>query len=287
MSDSAYVVEVTRENFVQTIIEASQSAPVLVDFWADWCSPCKVLMPILSALAEEYDGAFTLAKVNTEELPELAQQAGVRNLPTVMLFRDGQPVDAFTGALPESQIREFLTKNDIHSSVDQRLPQAKALAERGDLEGAIALLNSLVAEDSSNGEALLALAQIAIQKGENDTAEALIQQIPDDFEDKVEVDRLKGMITFSQLVDKERNLTELTEAMQSGNADSATQYQYAIHSAIVGDFELALQTLLKLMQTDRAYDDGAPAKGLITIFDVLGSGPLVAKYRRQMFNLLH
>ncbi len=287
MADSAHIVEANEQNFQQTILESSMQQPVLVDFWADWCGPCKSLMPILEKLADEYDGAFKLAKVNSDENQQLAAQAGVRSLPTVMLFDQGRPVDMFNGALPEGEVRAFLEKHDIHSAVDQRLPQAEMLLQSGDTDGAIELLNQLVAEDGQNGDALLLLARAAVQKGENDSATSLLEQLPDEHARKPEAAQIKGMIHFTREVDASRDFAELAAAVAAGDADSETRYQHALQLCLQGQFEPALEALLKLMLDDREYGDDAARKLLINIFDVLGSDPLVNQYRRRMFALLH
>ncbi|MCA9800319.1 MAG: thioredoxin, partial [Cyanobacteria bacterium HKST-UBA04] len=139
MADSSYIVNVTTDAFETQVIRASFNHPVLVDFWAPWCGPCKSLTPILEKLADEYAGAFMLAKVNTDEEQMLAAQVGVRSLPTVVLIKDGQLLDQFMGALPEGQVRQFLERH-IEKPVASPLEQAESLLERGEFEQAITFL---------------------------------------------------------------------------------------------------------------------------------------------------
>ena len=138
MAESPYIIDVTRDNYAQ-VMEASFKVPVLIDFWASWCQPCQVLMPILARLADEYQGKFLLGKLNTEEQQEIAAQFGIRSIPTVKLFRDGQPVDEFMGALPEGAVRQFLDRHVARES-DTQLDEARDLLRTGNTDGAIALL---------------------------------------------------------------------------------------------------------------------------------------------------
>jgi putative thioredoxin len=161
------------------------------------------------------------------------------------------------------------------------------LLEEGQLDDAIAILNELVSEDGQNGEALLLLARAAVQKGENASAEALLAQLPEEQARKPEAAQLKGLIHFSKEVDSRRTFAELNAAVESGEADSETRYQHALQLCLQGQFEPAMEALLKLMLRDREYGDDAARKLLINVFDVLGSDPLVSKYRRRLFAMMH
>ena len=139
MTQSQYIYEVDTENYGRIVVEGSRSVPVLVDFWAEWCQPCKLLMPILARLAEAYQGKFILAKINTEEQQAIAAEFGIRSIPTVKLFRHGEPVDEFMGALPESEIRAFLDRH-IPRESDQLVAQADQLIQAGKTEQAVKLI---------------------------------------------------------------------------------------------------------------------------------------------------
>ena len=166
MAESPYIIDVTRENYAQ-VMKASFEVPVLIDFWASWCQPCQALMPVLAKLADEYQGKFVLGKLNTEEQQEIAAQFGIRSIPNVKLFRNGQPVDEFMGALPERAVREFLDRHIARES-DVTVQEAREKLAAGDADAAIALLNQARAADPDNPRVVLALAgaQAAADGGE-------------------------------------------------------------------------------------------------------------------------
>ncbi|HBR97673.1 MAG TPA: thioredoxin [Gammaproteobacteria bacterium] len=288
MAESPYIIDVNEQNFVQVVMEGSRQVPVLVDFWADWCNPCQMLMPILAKLAEEYQGGFILAKCNSDQNQNIAMQLGVRSLPTVKLFKDGQPVDEFMGALPESEVRAFLDKHvqGAGAPVDDRVEQAMFAFQQGDVEGAKALLIEAYNTDPSNGQTALALGQVCMATGDYESAERVLNHLDEKDANSDEGLRLKGMLTLSQADTSDKTLEALAAEVEA-DTGSESRYHYAIKLALSGQIEDALEQLLTLMQKDRDFGDDAARKCLITLFDVLGGDPLVGRYRRRMFNLLH
>ncbi len=289
MPDSPFIHEATPENFVQIVIEGSKNVPVLVDFWADWCQPCQMLMPILAKLADEYQGKFILAKVDTEAHQAIAMQLGIRSLPTVKLFINGQPVDEFMGAQPESVVREFLGKyieagGNSEASLSE---QAMHLFDAGDTQGANTLINTALEQDPENNQAWLALAQLALASGEYDKVTIALDKLPADERKKPEASRIAGLLKFSELADSQIDFNTLTQQAEDGAIDTEGRYQLAIHSLLQGAAEQALQQLLLLLQQAPEWREGEARKSLIAVFDVLGTDPLVSQYRRKMFNLLH
>ena len=280
MADSPYIIEVNEQNFIQVVIEGSQQVPVLVDFWADWCAPCKALMPILAKLAEEYGGKFILAKVNSDENQNIAGQMGVRSLPTVKLFKAGQPVDEFMGALPESQVREFINKHieANGSATDGRVEQAMMAFQQGEVESAKKLLTEVYNEDPKDAQTALALGQVCMASGDYESAESVLKNLSEQDANSTEGLRLKAMLTLSQADTTDKDLATLAAEVKAGD-DSESHYHYAIKLALQGQLEDALDELLRLMQKDREFGDDAARKCLITLFDVMGDDPL--------FNLLH
>lgn len=285
MSDSPFVIEVTTENFHQ-ILATSQQVPVLVDFWAEWCQPCKLLMPVLAKLAEEYHGKFLLAKLNTEEQQELASHFGIRSIPTVKLFRDGQPVDEFLGALPEAQIRRFLDKHIARES-DAAVAQAKETLLAGDGTGALELLTAARQSDPDNPRVTLMLAQAQAALGNVQTALDTLEDLPPDEQRKDEVARLRSQLYFEDLVANAPSAATLRSRLAKSDADSEARFQLAVRNIVDQEHEQAMQALLQLMQQDRHYGDDAAHKALVRLFELLGDDPLVSRYRARLASLLH
>jgi putative thioredoxin len=287
MADSEYVVEVTAENYAEIIVEGSRSVPVLVDFWAEWCQPCKMLMPTLAKLAEEYQGKFLLAKINTEEQQELASQFGIRSIPTVKLFRDGQPVDEFMGALPEAEIRTFLDPHVTHES-DNLVVQANELIQQGDTDAAVALMEEARRSDPGNPRTLIAYARLQAALGAVDQAEAALKELPPEEQDNQEVAGLRAQLRFDNIARSAPEPAELATSLEADPGNSEARYQLAAHEVMNGRYEEALEQLLTLLRKDRNYGDDAARKGMLAIFDILeGSGELVNRFRSRMFNALH
>lgn len=286
MADAPNTVTVTAENFQSLVLDASYDRPVLVDFWADWCAPCRMLMPILAKLADEYRGRFTLAKVNTEEQQALAAQFGIRSLPTVQLFISGQPVDQFMGALPEGQIREFIDRHLPRPS-DGLLAQAQGFMAAGDLESAQILIDRAREQDPENARLALADLQLLAARGQIDEAQSAIDRLPIDLANEPEVLALRAQLRFiAELADAPPE-AELVTRLADHPHESLTRYQLAAYQVMRGDYEAALENLLTLMKRDRAFQDDAGRKGMLAVFDLLGAGDLVARYRAKMMNALY
>jgi putative thioredoxin len=287
MADSPYVVVANAENFYTLVLEGSHERPVLVDFWADWCAPCRMLMPVLAKLADEYHGKFIVAKVNTEEERELAASFGIRSLPTVQLFKGGQPVDQFMGALPESQVRELLERHLPRES-DDLVTQAQRLLEAGDLKGAEARLERARAEDPDNPRIHLADVRLKAASGDARGAEEMLEHLPLELVSDPEVAALKGQLRFANVIADAPPEAQLTARLESNPNDSEARYQLAARLVARGDIEGGLKNLLQLMKKDRSYGDDAARKGMVMVFDMLGgTGDLVARYRSQMLNALY
>jgi putative thioredoxin len=287
MAQSPFVVTVTTANFESVVIDGSFDRPVLVDFWADWCAPCKSLMPILAKLADEYNGQLILAKVNTEEEQALAAHFGIRSLPTVQLFKSGQPVDQFMGALPEAQVREFLERH-LPRAGDGLLVQALGMIAAGKLDQAATLIERARAEDPANARVALAEAQLAAARGDMDGATALLERLPIELAKDPEVAALRGQLRFAAALVGAPAPAVLTARLAANANDSEARYLLAAHSVLAGDFAGALEGLLALMKRDRSYGDDAGRKGMVAIFDLLGGqGDLVSRYRAKMMTALY
>lgn len=287
MADSPHLVAVTAQNFRQVVIEGSYERPVLVDFWADWCAPCRALMPVLAKLAEEYHGRLLVAKLNTEEEQALAAQMGIRSLPTVQLYRDGRPVDQFMGALPEAQVRAFLEPYLPRES-DGLLEQIGDRLMVGDLAGAQAALDLARAKEPDNPRLFLVQVQIQAASGDTQGAETLLERVPLELAKDPEVLALRGQLRFANLAAGAPSEDELATRLAANPKDSEASFLLAARQAATGDFATALASLLALLKRDRAYGDDAARKTMILIFDLLGGeDPLVTAYRGKMLSALY
>lgn len=286
MADSPYIVEITAQNF-QQVVEASHKVPILVDFWAEWCQPCKMLMPILAKLVDEYQGRFYLAKLNTEQEQALAAQFGIRSIPTVKLFINGEAVDEFAGALPEAEIRKFLDRN-IPRPSDGAVAAAQQLLEAGDSEQATQLLTETLNADPDNHRVRIALAQTHASAGNSAMAKEVLDTLPEDQLDNPEVASLRAQLQFSAGSEGIADAAELEARLAADENDSEARYQLAVHRINTREYEAALELLLELMRRDRQYEDDGARKTMIQIFEMLGSGnPLVPRYRSKMMNLIY
>ncbi len=287
MSDSPYIYNVTIEDFESLVIQNSFKHPVLVDFWADWCQPCQSLIPVLHKLAEEYQGAFTLAMVNSDEQGELAAQAGVRSLPTVKLFVDGQMVNEFMGALPEAEVRKFLDPY-IKTESDQILTDAIQAFGDGKEQQALEMLNTALANDPQNSKLKINIAKLVANQSDFESAIALINTLSDEEKEQPEV---KEILTQIKLADQLKDLgdpAELEQRIKDNPNDLDALLQMSTYLNAGGNHEAAIKILMQIMVKDKSFNDGAGQKGLIEIFDMLGGeNPLVQTYRRKMFTLLH
>ncbi len=287
MSSSAHVVTVTAENFYQVVLEGSQERPVLVDFWADWCAPCRQLMPILAKLAEDYRGRFLLAKLDTEAEQEIAAQFGIRSLPTVMLFQGGQPVDQFMGALPEAQIRAFLDQH-LPGGSDSVLDEAAALITAGNTKRAAKLLDKARADEPDNQRLFVLEVQLKAANGDMAGAEALLEKTPLELADDPELAAVRGRLRFAAIVADAPKPKVLERTLAEDPSASEARYQLAAHLIANGDFEAGLEQLLTLLKKDRGYGDDAARKAMIMAFDLLGGqGDLVSRYRGKMLSSLY
>ncbi|MDH3351050.1 MAG: thioredoxin [Gammaproteobacteria bacterium] len=285
MADSPFVIDVTQENYPQ-LMEASFKVPVLLDFWASWCQPCHILMPILGRLAEEYQGKFLLGKLNTEEQQEIAVQFGIRSIPTVKLFRDGQVVDEFMGALPERAVREFLDRHVARES-DVQVATARERLLAGDAESAIALLIEARQADPDNPRVTVALARAQAATGDIDAAEATLDSLPANERDKPEVTTLRNHLFFEGQVAGAPAATDLETRLTAHPGDHQALFHLALRKVIDQDYELAMELLLRLMQEDRNFKEDAGRRTLLKVFELLGDDPRVSRYRRRMASLLH
>ncbi len=287
MADSRYVFEVTHATFSEMVLESSRRVPVLVDFWADWCAPCHMLVPVLAKLADEYQGKFVVAKVNTDQEQELAAQYAVRSLPTVKLFRNGEVVDEFMGALPEGPIRELLERHVLRESDAVRLEAIEA-HERGDSDKALAMLHEARAQDPDNHRVVVDLARVLMDRSEFSEAESLLRSMPLSTQMEPAITALLSRLEFAATAREAASPETLEQRITEDPADIEARYQLSAHQVLAGSYEQALQQLLEILRRDRSFRDDAARRAMVAIFEILGNeGPLVGRYRTLMAQALY
>jgi putative thioredoxin len=287
MSSSPYIFEATVENFQQQVMEASATTPVLVDVWAEWCAPCKQLMPLLEKLADEYQGAFLLAKVNADQQEQLTSSLGVRSLPTVILVKDGQAVDGFNGALAESEIRKVLDKY-VEAPAEDPYEKAHGLWEEGNLDGALAILGDMNQKDPENLKVLIDLAQIKAEMGELDTAEQIYNSLPPEEKLQHQAKQLAARIKFLKQSAELPPQTDLEMALEQDPKDPNALHMLALHNVLKENNAEAMELLLRLMQVDSKYKNEVAKTTLVELFEKLGNNNAdVRTYRRKLYTLMH
>ena len=286
MNATAHIVEIDESNAQQLLIEESMTRPVIVDFWADWCGPCKQLMPILEKLAEEYQGAFLLAKVNADEQQMLAQQLGVRSLPTVMVIKDGQPIDGFSGAQPESAVREMLDKH-LPPPQAGALAEAEQLLADGDIPGALALYRSAWEESGQKLEMTLAYATALVSVNRLDEAETVLQGIRLADQD-ARYEQLMAQIELGREAARSPEVEALEAALAASPDDHATRVKLAVQLSQVSQYREALEHLLTVLRADKDFNNGEVRKVYLDTLATIGKGdPLAAEYQRKLFSLMY
>ncbi|HXX13198.1 MAG TPA: thioredoxin [Burkholderiales bacterium] len=285
---SAFARDITTADFDQIVIQGSKQQPVLVDFWAPWCGPCRALTPVLERLAQEYEGRFVLAKVNSDENQELAREFSIRSIPNVKAFVDGQLADEFLGALPESAVREFIDRL-MPTPGELTRREAAARAAAGAPEDALALLASAAEREPNNDavqvdriELLLDLARVADARAVASRLGPLAARNP----------AVARALARLQLVDDasaDANVDALEKRVQANPDDLEARLRLAKLHAAQQRYEPALEQLLEITRRDRSYGDDAGRKTMLAIFDLLQSqqAELVSRYRRLLASALH
>ncbi len=275
---SAYVSDVDQADFNTAIIERSKTVPVVVDFWAEWCGPCKQLSPVLEKLADEYNGAFELAKIDVDANQELAQQMGVQGIPAVVAFSGGQPVDSFQGALPEPQVREWLS-GFARPAMRDGLELAMQMLDRGDEAGAEQALRALLAE-TPDAETALTLATLYIDQ--NRMADAI--EVLEGVEGSPEADQLRSIAAMAMTAGE---ADSLAAQLETNPDDVGLQIRYAVSLAGGGKHEEGLERLLDIVYAGGDSRDDARL-AMISVFDALGPAhPAATEYRRRLANALY
>ncbi|CCQ75297.1 thioredoxin [Magnetospira sp. QH-2] len=273
--------------FTTDVLEASRSVPVIVDFWAPWCEPCKTLGPALEKIVKQMAGAVRMVKINVDENQNLAAQMRVQSVPTVYAFKDGQPVDAFQGAVPESQLRAFVDKltDGAQSPLEAALEQAKALLDGGDPQNAASLYNQVLQAEPEQVAALAGLARCLIASGDTDAAASFLDGLSDKLKMMSEIQAARSALDLAGTGGGD--VAALQAKLDSNPDDNDARFDLANSLYAAGDAEAAIEQLLDLVKRDRGWNEEAGRKQLVKLFETLGhTHPTTVAARKRLSTLL-
>ena len=284
---TSHMFEANAQNFETDVMQRSMQTPVLLDFWAEWCGPCKILGPMLEALAAEFNGAFLLAKVDVEAEQELGAAFQIRSIPTVVLVKDGQLLDGFQGALTDGQLREFLK----HHGIEPIAIEEDAVAAEDVLPPAVDPLAEVARlrldiEATPDKETLkLDLVIALLQVGDANEAERLLDALPNLSNDDRAI-RARARLGFAALLKDAPSIEALQAALTANDGDLRARHLLGVHHIVAGRSQDGLEHFIEMLRRDRGFDDGLPRKALIDAFRIVEDVDLVGQYRRKMSSLL-
>jgi len=284
------IKDATDDSFEQDVLLASRDTPVIVDFWAPWCGPCKQLGPTIEKVVKDAKGAVKLVKINIDENPHFASQLRVQSIPAVFAFKGGRPVDAFLGAVPESQIRAFVKKLGGAagpSPIDQALEQANAALAANDLPAAQDIFGQILAHEPGNAKAAAGLAKIFVGLGQLDEAKAVLDSLPPDAKRDPEILAAQTALDLAHQAPKGVDVAPMLEKLAHNPKDHQTRLDLATALFAGGQQEAAIEQLLELYKLDRNWNDGAARAQLVKFFEALGNtNPLTVQGRRRLSSLM-
>ena len=293
-NENSVIIEVITENFMAEVIERSKETPVIVDFWAPWCEPCKQLTPIIEKIIKEKNGNVILAKMNIDESPEVAQQLKIQSIPAVMAFNDGQPVDGFVGVQPEKNISEFVNKISSlknSSTIEENINAGKKYIDEGDLETAALVFSEILKIESENISAKSLLARCLLRSDQLSEAENLINNISPDAEKNQDYVSVRSEVEIFKNAKNNPISNKQEEELKESIKNNPKNYQLKLDLAKLlvarGENENAINELLEIIEVDAKWNDGAARKQLIEIFNILGNeNILVIEGRKKLSSML-
>ncbi len=294
-ANDSVIFDATTADFENTVMRASMEKPVIVDFWAPWCGPCKQLMPLLENAVAAAGGEVLLAKVNLDENPELAQALRVQSVPTVFGFVGGQPVDAFQGVVPESKIKEFVEKlvqtsragNPAAIDIPEALTAAAEALTVNDLSTANALYMQILQQDEKNAKAFSGLVRVFIASGELEQAAQLLDNAPEDFAQEPALAEARTALELAQNAPQAGELEKLREAAEKAPEDHQAQIDLAEAQFAAGHKEEAIDTLIESIRIDREWNEALARATLLKFFEAMGhANPLSAQGRKKLSSIL-
>ncbi|PWE18142.1 thioredoxin [Marinicauda salina] len=280
----------TDQSFMQDVVEPSRQVPVLVDFWAPWCGPCRQLGPVIEKTVREAGGAVRLVKVNIDENPGVAGQLRIQSIPAVIAFQDGQPVDGFMGALPESQIKDFIKRlsgDKDEAAIEELIARADAALAAGDPGGAAQDYAAALQMDKESVAAIAGLARVHLAGGDADQARALLDSVPENKKSDPAIAGVRAAMELSGETEGAGDAAELARRAEQSPGDPEAHYELARARIAAGDLAGGADALLDSIGADREWNDEAARKLLLRVFDAAGPGSEVAKEgRRRLSSLL-
>lgn len=285
------VTDTTTATFAADVIQESRQQPVLVDFWAPWCGPCKQLAPVLEKVVAEAAGRVKLVKMNIDEHPSIAGQLGIQSIPAVIAFRDGQPVDGFMGAIPESKIREFIEKiagpGGVEQAVAEAMEEAARLRGEGDLEGAAQLYAAILGQAPDNLDAIGGLADLLAETGDVEGAKNVLAQAPEGSEEATQLSGAKAKVALAEQVASLGDPAELERRLAADPKDHQARFDLALVHNALGRRNEAADELLAIMRADREWDDDGARRQLLKFFEAWGmTDEATLTARRKLSSLL-
>ena len=284
------IKEGTDQSFVDDVVEPSKEVPVLVDFWAPWCGPCKQLGPLIEKAVIAAKGAVKLVKVNIDENPGVAGQLRIQSIPAVIAFKDGQPLDGFMGALPESQINEFIKRISGQSSgeeIEALIARADAALANGDAGGAAQDYANALQMDRENPEALAGLARVYMLSGDADKAREVLDSAPDAKRNHPAIAAVRASMELAGEVEDAKDLSAAEAAARNAPGDAGALFELGRARLAAGNMQGAADALLDSIAADREYGDGAARQLLLRVFDAAGPASELAKTgRRRLSSIL-